>query len=117
MKDNGKGTSTRMSPTVAIRLGGTLRAVTVDELGEVRDASGLTVRTVRITFEVPAPDHTQIDRELHRASRHRPLLDESGAAWWVTRVDGVREQGTDTRVFTVHLQGAGPGHAAPRAVE
>ena len=93
-----------MSDQIGISLGGALRAVTVEELRTVRGTDGASLRTVRISFEVMAPDDSRISRELHQASSRRALVDEVGAQWWVTKVSSVRQNGGDTRRFTVDLR-------------
>ena len=93
-----------MSQEIGIRLGGALRAVTVDELGAVAGPDGASVRAVRISFEVAAPDNARISRELHQASSRRALTDEAGTCWWVTSVIAVRDQASNTRRFTVEMR-------------
>lgn len=93
-----------MSRQIGIRLGGALRAVSVQELRAVPAPDGAPLRAVRISFEVMAPDDLRISRELHQASSRRALVDEVGAQWWVTHVSSERQDSEDTRKFTVDLR-------------
>lgn len=93
-----------MSKQIAIRLGGALRPVTVQELRAVRGPDGASLRTVRVSFDVLTPDDARIGRELHQATSRRALVDEIGAHWWVTKVSSERQDGAGTRKFTVDLR-------------